>query len=370
MKYLLGIMGLAISFCGFGQTLETQVDEFANRLSSYFDGYTGPGTNHLGNTMLQGHQIQHGHKNWRIRYSLSLSGSLLSNSVYAAHNQNSDASSNSEFSYMGPRNSIFGNKDATIMRKYWLNEDGRKMVNPTNGSYIYTDVSLPGGLERGYDLIPSSFPYLEVRPWKGFILSAGYFPMGFILKDIEQKGVELKSSIWAAGLGIQVGRFTEIPVLSWLRFDVGTNNFNVGVYNIQNAYDLGLSADFAQLTVNQLDFDLNISTQQARATLAIPILDKNFVMAQIGTSSVTNSLSVGYDFSFKLDSEKAKQDYNLDIDDMSTQVANEYTRSETIKTQSFYSFGVMRVGAVGSFGLFFTNVPVNVVTFKFGVKLL
>lgn len=366
---LWGNHGVVIS-----QTFNQQSKAFANNMAAYFNGYIHSFYGNVGNAMLSGHQLQHGNQNWTVRYSLSLSGSLLPNTQTGAHNYNSDVTHNQSTSYIGPRNSVYGGEGETQLRHYWTNENGRRLIDPYTGKYVYSDITLPGGLNQRFDLVPSSIPYLEFRFLKGLSGSLGFFPLGYMFRDMEDRGISINSNIWAAGLAVDIGRFTQTPVLKWLRLDAATNRFNVGVANIQNVYNLDLNNSLMLVKVNQLDAKVAVETFQARATLAIPFLKHNFFMGQIGSSSISNTFDMIYDIDFAIDEEKAKEDHNIDVDDFKSNASVTYTETaaNSFGSNLLWSVGYLRETSVGEFAVFYTDTDngLPVITAKIGIKIL
>lgn len=354
----------------FSQDMQTQLNNFAAIFPKYLDGYTQSITGNLGHAMLNGHQMQHGKKPWVVRYSMSASAALFSSFPMAEHNFISDRQGSAEVAYIGPGSGVLGSDQTTFIRKYWLDDDGQRLVHPLTGRHVYSEIEMPGGLQRQQDVIPSTIPYLELRVLKGLVLSAGFIPVGYFLRDLEREGFELKSNIWGLGASLHLSYLTDIPVLSWLRMDVSTNRLNLSINNLEGVFDPGSNTSFASFTLNEMSISSSISSTQTRLSMAIPAGDKSFLLLQGGYSSVTHEFGLDYDFTFKIDGEKAKEEYDIDLDTETYSIADNYLNTSDAVTNAFYSFGILREGRVGSFTLMYTPIPIDIVTLKFGIKIL
>lgn len=354
----------------FSQDMQTQLNNFAAIFPRYLDGYTNSITGNLGHTMLNGHQIQHGKKPWVVKYSMSASAGLFGPNALAEHNFIANTQGSAEVAFIGPGNGVLGSDQTTSIRKYWMTDDGQRLVHPLTGRHVFSEIEMPGGLERQQDVVPSTIPYLELRMLKGLVVSAGFIPVGYFLRDLEREGFELKSNIWGLGASLHLSYLTDIPVLSWLRMDVSMNKANLSINNLEGIFDAGSNSSFASFTLNELSISSSISSTQTRLSMAIPAGDKSFLLLQGGYSSVVHEFGLDYDFTFKIDGEKAKEEYDIDLETEVYSIADDYLNTSEAATNTFYSIGILREGQVGTFTLMYTPIPIDIVTLKFGIKIL
>lgn len=371
MKKLLFLYVLCIANQVNAQVdLQPQINNLSQSLPSYFYAYSEIVQTNLAAPMMLCNQIQHTDEEWRIKYSFAFAGVPLSTdeSQNNVLNINSLASSyTTQFS--GSFSNVFGKKDKTFIQQFIVNEEGERIVNPITGEYISIKAELLGGLNRRSALVPAFSPFLEFRIWKGLIVSAAYFPIGYLLKDFESKNFDPKINYYAGGLSVHLNYFTDLPVLKWLRIEGNYNLFDLQLNHIEESINF-LSSDFYNINFDEITLKNQYIGLQFRSSLAIPISKNFYLITQYSLLNYSQKFEYNYNFNLAFDKESLQDDLNLEIKDESFLVKDTYQRNSKESFKNQLSAGFMYSGTVGTFLFNYTNYPINTFSAKVSIKII
>lgn len=346
--------------------------ELGRALPSYYFSYTKSVFANVGQPIILGNQIQHWKKDWKVKYGLSMSGQFVDNASFGAGQINtSDLYRSDNVSYLGPLSDAFGEEDPSILRHYLLDGEGERIINPYTGSPLSTDIELAGGLGRGITAIPYVLPSLEFKVWKGLIVSGSFLPVSWFLREFEEDNFKTSVNMYSYGASIHLNGFTEIPVLSWLRFDASKSGVNAKFTELQDALDLE-PTEFFTLDLNKFDLGTSIATSQYRATMAIPVLSKKNIclLAQAGYYTHQYGFEFDYNIDVQVDAENLKEEYNLDFDGENFSLTDTYTQEERIENTFYYSFGLLVDSEISTFYLGYADFNYPTFAFRASIKIL
>ncbi|MFY0674393.1 MAG: hypothetical protein JXQ87_13405 [Bacteroidia bacterium] len=371
------IVFILLVFCGFSKSyaqfdLETQMGEIGKAIPSYYYAYTKNIFSNVGQPIIMGNQIQHWKKDWKIKYGLSFSGQFLNNDTWGTGGiEFTELYQSPNISYLGNLSDAFGSEEASFIRHYLLDNNGNKIVNPLTGEYLSTDIEMAGGLGRGLTTIPYVLPSIELKIWKGISIAGSYLPVSWFLREFEEDNFKTSVNMYSIGAGLTLREFTDIPVLSWLRFDASMSGVNASFSELQDALDLE-PTEFFNLDLTQFELGTSIRTNQFRGTLAIPVMPKKniILLAQAGYYTHTYSFNFDYNIDVEVDAEQLKEDYNIEFEGQEFSIGDTYSQSEQIDNTFYYSGGLLIDSQISTFYLGYAQFRYPTLCLRASIKLL
>ncbi|MGB0432053.1 MAG: hypothetical protein ACPGLV_16380 [Bacteroidia bacterium] len=350
--------------------IESQLGDLSNALPSYFLGYSKVISSNIGMPMAYTSQTQHWKKNWRVKYGVSfaLQAFGVNNYTNGRIDQNTLYRSPS-VGYFGKMSNAFGSEEASTLRFYFLNNKGERLINPSNGTYLAADISLPGGYGNELGAVPFVSPNLEIRLWKGLIISGSYMPLSWAIREFEQESFKLMANFYSVGAGLNFRNFTKVPVLSWLRFDASYGALNIAFNEFQDALDLDNSELFI-IDFNSVNLSNNVVYSQFRGSMAIPVLKKAVVVLQAGSINSTFKYNFSYNLNVSINDEKIKDEYNVDIESDDFNLKTDFNYTEQIQQNFYYGGGVLLDSKIATFYLGYAALNAPTFLIKTSLRLL
>lgn len=350
--------------------LESQLGELSNALPNYFLGYSQVISANIGMPMAYSSQTQHWKKNWRVKYGLSMAGQVfpVNNYTNGRIDQNVLYQSPS-IGYFGKMSNAFGSEDASTLRFYFLRNDGERIINPKNGQFLAADIELPGGYDGGLGTVPFISPSLEIRVWKGLILSASYMPLSWAMREFEQENFKLNANYYSFGGGLNLRNFTPIPVLSWLRFDAAYGALNIGFKEFQDVLNFN-SSDLFDIQFTSINLTNNVNFLQYRGSMAIPVLKKAVLVIQAGAINSTFNYNFNSELEVKVNADKLKEDYNIEMNSEEVNLSNEFSHTKDVNQNFYYGAGLLFDTKVATFYLGYADLNAPTFIIKSSLRLL
>ena len=271
--------------------------------------------------------------------------------------------------FYGERANVFGSDNPTTLVQYLLDDEGNRVIDPRTGRYVFFSMELPGGVNRDGGIVPHAMPYLELKPWKGIILSGGYMPITYFLRDFEREGFEPLATAYGFGVGLHMNYFTKIPVLSWLRLDYSTNKVIFAADGIENLFEPELNS---LIKLNDLSLSMRneYTANQFRASMAVPISKSLFFILQAGNMQAESSFTFDYEVEAEVDAEEIKRQYKFDIAPETISIDEQYSNGTTIDPFWFYGGSILWEGRVGRALFSYSQSPKPMVALRLGIRIL
>lgn len=350
--------------------LENQLGELSNALPSYFLGYSKVISAHIGMPMAFSSQTQHWKRRWRVKYGLSMAAQVFPVNNYTNGRIDQRMLYRSpSVGYLGRLSNAFGSVDASTLRFYLLNDNGERLINPSNGQYLAADIELPGGYDGNIGAVPFISPSLEIRVWKGIIVSASYMPLSWAMREFEQDNFKLSANFYSFGGGLNLRNFTKIPVLSWFRFDASYGALSIGLNDFQDALSFD-NSDLFNIKFNSVNLTNNVSYLQYRGSLAIPLLKKAVLIIQGGAINSTFNYNFNHELVVEVDATKIKEDYNIDVDSDNIIINKDFSYTEDVSQNFYYGAGLLFDTRVATFFLGYAELNSPTFIIKSSLRLL
>lgn len=363
-------------FCMLFSTARAQVDfndqlnDFALSVPSFYHAYTQVILENMAEPILLGSQIQHWDDDWRFKYSLSTS-------IQAFGTQSTDLNRidrtqlyrPQHIEYLGTMSSTFGDREPSSIKQYLIDENGNRLLSPVTGNYLSFETPVPGGFGGILGVVPYSMPNVEVRFLKGLVLSVGYLPLNFFLNDVESGNFKTRASAFSLGASLHLSNYSDIPVLSWLRFDVSQNQTRIGLRELQDATNFGENP-FLDIRLNNFDLQNDLLTYQYRGTMAIPLTQKFIFMLQAGFYGHEYSFKFDYDVEANLNAEVLDKEYGLTFSETEFAAQGSYFNKYETGPNRYYSGGILFEGKVASVYVGYSRIQYATLALKTTLRLL
>lgn len=359
----------------FGQThaqhsIEEQVGQFAQAIPAYYFGYTQVFFENSGGPMVLSNQMQHWDKDWRVKYGLGFSSHAFNTSSSQISSIDRSVLPQSEsIQYMGSMNNVFGPDDGSTIRQYLLDADGERIVNPISGEFIHFELEMPGGFSPGLGVVPYTNALFEIRPWKGISFSAGWAPLGYLMREFEEGDFTIRSNMVSAGISIHMRHFSMAPVLSWFRFDASYNQLSLNMKHLEDVMTLTSDHAFG-IDFKNLGMTTQLSSVQYRASIMIPTFKKVFILLQGGALSHSYDFAFQYEADVTIDPESISDEYNMELNDATFKIDNEFKASDSYQDQLYYSGGLFFEGKIASLYLGYAEINHPTFALKTTLKIL
>lgn len=369
-KVLTILLTLSLGVSHAQYSIEDQLGEFAKAVPAYYFGYTKIFFENSGAPMALSNQTQHWDTRWRVKYGLGISGQAFGLDNYQVNSIDRTSLPESEsIQYMGSMNNVFGSEEESMIRQYLLDANGQRVVNPLTGEFIKFDLNMPGGLSRGLGVIPYTTALFELRTWKGLSFSLGWAPIGYFLRDFEKERFKISSNMFSIGASLHLRNFFSTPFLSWFRFDGSYNQIAMNMVHIEDVMSLTSDHSF-DVEFHDLSLNTTLSSLQYRGSLMIPTTKKAFIVLQAGVINSSYQFDFDYSANIEVNSKDIEDQYNIELEDLSFEIDDRYTATNSFNSQYYYSGGLFFEGAIASVYVGFAQINYPTFTLKTTVKIL